>query len=48
MPAEKKEKDIRWPHTNVKNVCVRTDIRRNRISLCGLIINKLNLKSGDL
>jgi len=30
MPSGKKEKDIRWPLTNAKSVCGRTDIRRSR------------------
>jgi hypothetical protein len=28
-PAEKREKDIKWQRTNVKNVCARIDIKRN-------------------
>jgi hypothetical protein len=27
----KKEKDIKWLRTNVKNVCARIDIRRNNL-----------------
>jgi len=33
--AVKKEKDIRWPPTNARSVCGRTDIRRSNRSASG-------------
>jgi hypothetical protein len=40
----KKEKDIRWPLTNGKNVCEKIDIKRSKRSVSGLSSNILNLK----